>query len=233
MFLTVCLDPDPETCQNGAMSQSQRLFDLLRILRGGGLHRAEDLAHHLGVSQRTLYRYIDRLAEAGVPVEGKRGVGYRLREEILIPPLSLAPDEFEALQLGIAIVAESPDPGLRGAALALAGRLDAALPAEPLPQEAAWTAEFAPRLGIARGLSQMPLIRNAIRGRQKLRLGLAGGTLTVRPLRLDHVGRIWMLTVWSEEDGAFRDLRLDLIEAVTALPGLFVDEPGKRLRDRP
>ena len=31
--------------------------------------------------------------------------------------------------------------------------------------------------------------------------------------------------------GAFDSLRLDRITALTPLPGLFVDEPGKRLAD--
>ena len=82
----------------------------------------------------------------------------------------------------------------------------------------------------------MAPIRSAIRGRQKLRLtgqDSAGtpGSQTVRPLRLDHRGRAWVLTAWSETHGAFRLFRLDLVEAAAPLPELFVDEPGKTLAD--
>lgn len=215
------------------MSRPDRLFDLLQHLRDGRLHRAEDLAAELKVSQRTLYRYMDRLVASGVPIVGQRGVGYRLRNEIVLPPLTLTPDELEALQLGIAIVAETPDPALKSSALSLAARLDAALPTEPLPPDAAWKQEFAPSLSIARGFSHMPVLRSAIAGRQKLRLVMQGQSGTMRPLKLDHVGRVWTLAVWCEDSADFRDIRVDLIESVTPLPELFVDEPGKRLRDRP
>ncbi|MBI6630138.1 helix-turn-helix transcriptional regulator [Pontibaca salina] len=215
------------------MSRTDRLFDLLQRLRDGKLHRAEDLAAQLRVSQRTLYRYMDRLVAAGVPVVGQRGVGYRLHDEIAVPPLTLPPDEYEALQLGIAIVAETPDPALKAAALSLAARLDTVLPAEPLPPAAAWKSEFAQLQSTARGFSHMPALRSAIVGRQKLRLTLQGETCTVRPLKLDHIGRVWSLAVWCEDCAAFRDIRVDLIEGVTPLPELFVDQPGKRLRDRP
>ena len=84
----------------------------------------------------------------------------------------------------------------------------------------------------------MATLRAAIRGRQKLELTSRApdGTLTrrtARPLRLDHWGRVWALTIWCERDSAFRDLRVDLIESARALPELFTDEPGKRLEDRP
>lgn len=215
------------------MSRPDRLFVLLQHLRDGKLHRAEDLAARLRVSQRTLYRYMDRLVASGVPVVGQRGVGYRLRNEIALPPLTLTPDELEALQLGIAIVAETPDPALKASALSLAARLDTALPAEPLPPDAAWKKEFAQSRSSARGFSHMPALRNAIAGRQKLRLTVQGQSCTVRPLKLDHVGRVWTLAVWCEDVSGFRDIRVDLIENVTPLPELFVDKPGKRLRDRP
>lgn len=216
------------------MSRPDRLFNLLHLLRDGALHRAEDLAATLGVSRRTLYRDMDRLAAAGVPVQGQRGTGYRLRDLIALPPMTLTEQELEALQLGIAIVAETPDPALKAAALALAARLDAALPTEGAPPHADWTHAFSPLASAARGFSHLPTLRGAIAGRQKLRLTLRDHSAApvVRPLGLAHWGRVWVLTGWCEDDATFRDFRTDLIETVTPLPELFVDEPGKRLSDR-
>ncbi|NNK78551.1 MAG: HTH domain-containing protein, partial [Litoreibacter sp.] len=42
--------------------RSDRLFDLIVLLRDGRLHRAEDLARDLNVSVRTIYRDMDTLA---------------------------------------------------------------------------------------------------------------------------------------------------------------------------
>ena len=60
------------------MARSDRLFDILTLLRDGQLHTAQALAARFDVSQRTLYRDMDTLAAAGVPVTGTRGTGYRL-----------------------------------------------------------------------------------------------------------------------------------------------------------
>lgn len=218
------------------MSRVDRLHDILGLLRRGGRLRARDIAARLGVSLRTVYRDMDALAAAGVPVEGTRGAGYRLTDAIALPPLTLTPAELDALNLGLAIVAEATDTGLSAAARSLADKLDTALPAETVAEADAWKFARTPFAGMARGVSHMGTLRAAIRGRQKLRLAYRApdGTATrrtIRPLRLQPAGRAWILTAWCELRGGFREFRLDLIEDATALPELFVDEPGKRLAD--
>ena len=79
----------------------------------------------------------------------------------------------------------------------------------------------------------MPAFRAAIRARQKLRLRIAGedGHHDVRPLQLDYWGRIWTCVVWNETQEGFATFRMDRVTDLTPLPGLFVDEVGKRLKD--
>ena len=86
------------------MSRSNRLFDLIQILRDGRLHRAADLALDLGVSVRSIWRDMAMLAASGMPVEGERGVGYMLRQPITLPPMMLQPAELIALRLGVRLV---------------------------------------------------------------------------------------------------------------------------------
>lgn len=218
------------------MPRQDRLMRLIEMLRAPGPHRAADLAARLGVSARTLYRDMAALAEAGVPVEGTPGTGYRLAGLPSLPPLRLTEAEIEALGLAVAIVAEAPDPELRDAARSLAAKIDAALPLEAPPEAAAWAAALAPLADPARGLSHVATLRAAIRGRQKLALGYPDETgaerrRTVRPLRLSGAGGLWTLLAWCEDSGTFGQFRLDLITAAAALPELFVDEPGRRLSD--
>ena len=53
------------------MRRSDRLFDLVQILRDGRLHRAVDLAQALGgVSVRTIWRDMATLIASGMPIEG-------------------------------------------------------------------------------------------------------------------------------------------------------------------
>ncbi|WP_170782514.1 helix-turn-helix transcriptional regulator [Ruegeria lacuscaerulensis] len=218
------------------MRRSDRLFDIIQILRDGKLHRAQDIADRLEVSVRTIYRDMDTLVASGVPVEGERGVGYMVREQITLPPLNLTPAELEALNLGMAIVAQAADPDLKTAAETLADKIDAVLPTQVIAEADAWKFAVYPFADAARGLAHMAPIRAAIKSRQKLHLSYRriDGALTdrtIRPLHMEYWGRVWTLTAWCELRDSFRVFRIDLIEAIRPLPELFTDEPGKRLSD--
>ena len=52
------------------MQKSERLFEIMQMLRGGALLRASDIASAMDVSVRTIYRDIDQLTASGVPIEG-------------------------------------------------------------------------------------------------------------------------------------------------------------------
>ena len=218
------------------MRRTDRLFEIIQILRDGKLHRAQDIAARLEVSVRTIYRDMDTLVASGVPVEGERGVGYMVREAITLPPLTLTVEELEALHLGMAIVGEAADPGLKQAAQSLASKVDAVLPTETITEAEQWKFAVYPFANATRGFTHMPVLRAAIKARQKLRLSYRrlDGMLTervIRPLHMEYWGRVWTLTGWCELREGFRVFRVDLIEIADPLPELFVDEPGKRLQD--
>lgn len=218
------------------MHRTDRLFEIIQILRDGKLHRAQDIADTLKVSVRTIYRDMDTLVASGVPVAGERGTGYKSTADITLPPLNLTSEELEALNLGIAIVAEAADPDLKAAATSLAAKVDTVLPARTMANADAWKFAVYPFADAARGFAHIPVLRAAISARQKLEIGYQGidGTLThrtIRPLHMDSWGRVWALTAWCELRNDFRVFRVDLITDSTPLPMMFVDEPGKRLQD--
>ena len=218
------------------MRRSDRLFDIIQILRDGKLHRAQDIAERLEVSVRTIYRDMDTLTASGIPVEGERGAGYMITEAITLPPLTLTVAELEALNLGMAIVGEAADPDLKAAALSLAEKVDAVLPTQVVSEADQWKFAVYPFADAARGFAHMPTLRAAIRARQKLRLKYIAkdGSVTsrvIRPLHMEYWGRVWTLTAWCELRDDHRVFRVDLIELAEALPELFVDEPGKTLAD--
>ena len=216
------------------MRRSDRLFNLIQILRDGGLHRAADLAETLGVSVRTIWRDMATLAGSGLPVEGERGLGYVLTAPITLPPVALTREEFEALRLGMALVASAADPGLSRAAASLRAKIAAVTPggadetgSETFVFSSAEAARAAPYL--------VPL-RRAIREHLKLRLDYAAldGQATsrlVRPLQLEFWGRAWTLTAWCELRNDFRVFRVDLIQGLATEGGAFLPEPGKTVDD--
>ncbi|GAA6175051.1 helix-turn-helix transcriptional regulator [Sulfitobacter pacificus] len=218
------------------MRRTDRLFDIIQILRDGKLYRAQDIAERLEVSTRTIYRDMDTLSASGVPIEGERGVGYMITQAISLPPLTLTASELEALNLGLAIVGQAADDTLKIAAETLADKIDAVLPAQTIAEAEAWKFAVYPFADPTRNLTHMPLLRSAIKARQKVRLTYtsrenAVTSRVIRPLHMEYWGRVWTLTSWCELREGFRVFRLDLIESAEALPDLFVDEPGKTLAD--
>ena len=72
------------------MTRSERLLKLVQLLRRQRLAiSAAQLADTLGISMRTVYRDIDALRAQGARIEGESGVGYVLRQDFLLPALTL------------------------------------------------------------------------------------------------------------------------------------------------
>jgi predicted DNA-binding transcriptional regulator YafY len=86
-------------------SPAGRVLALLeRVQEHPGL-TAPRLADELGVSERTVRRYVATLQGLGIPVEAGRGRygGHRLRPGYRMPPLMLSTDEAVAITLALAL----------------------------------------------------------------------------------------------------------------------------------
>lgn len=217
------------------MRRTDRLFELIQILRDRRLHTARDMAERLEVSVRTLWRDMATLIAFGLPVEGERGVGYILREPVTLPPLTLTPDEVQALTLGLQLVTRGADPSLARAADSLHAKLAAVVPARLMDGagQDTWVFPGAEAMAAARHL---PALRRAIRLREGLAIGYVDGTgnpteRPVRPLVLEFWGRVWTLATWCETREDFRSFRVDRIDSLRPTGETFPDTPGTTLAD--
>lgn len=110
--------------------RADRLLSLLMLLQTRGRMTARHLAGELEVSERTIYRDIDALSIAGVPVYAERGPGggCALLDSYRTSLTGLNEDEVRALFM-LSIPAPLSDLGVAGELRAALLKLSAALPA--------------------------------------------------------------------------------------------------------
>jgi predicted DNA-binding transcriptional regulator YafY len=113
-----------------------RLIAIILILQRRGTIKAGELADELGVSERTVHRYMGMLDELGIPIYSERGPygGFSLVCGYKLPPLIFSPEEATALYLGAELVKDIWGASYFDAAVAATAKLDNVLP-EALLQE--------------------------------------------------------------------------------------------------
>jgi len=218
------------------MRRADRLFQLVQLLRRRRVTTAAWLAEQLGVSDRTIYRDVQDLICAGVPIEGEAGVGYRLGKDFELPPLMFTVDEIQALVLGARMVESWGDELLQRAAQSALEKVHAALPEAErgrVHNTALFSLAFRVPPEVRPRLGQL---RRAIdeHRRVAMRYEDRGGQATertVRPLGLYFWGSTWTLGAWCELRQDFRNFRLDRMEEVEVLDATFVPEPPYTLAD--
>ena len=110
------------------MTPSERWPAILLQLEPDAWTRATDLARALGVSERTVYRDVQAMVEAGVPLQGVPGKGYRLPDDYLLAPIRLTRDEAVMLVLGSAYAARNFSGRHQAAARAARHKIEDVLP---------------------------------------------------------------------------------------------------------
>jgi predicted DNA-binding transcriptional regulator YafY len=218
------------------MRRADRLFRIVRILRGGRLQTARTLAEKLEVSERTIYRDVSDLQVSGMPIEGEAGVGYTLRRDLDLPPLMFTRDELTALVLGARLVQ-----AWGGAANAVAAeqalqRIEGVLPTE-LRERLDAILMYAPGVRMPQHLRErLDLLHEACIDRHVLsfyytREDGQASQREVRPLALYFWSGVWTLATWCELRKDFRMFRMDRMQDLQVLSRQFVQKKGQTLAD--
>lgn len=214
------------------MSRSQRLLDLVQVLRR---HRrpvsGRTLAEETSVSIRTLYRDIATLQGQGAPIEGEPGVGYVLKPGFMLPPLMFSEDEIEALVLGSRWVTERADDRLGAAARDAMAKIVAVLPADLRERADASALLVGPGSAITEGAIDLGMVRKAIRAERKLAISYHDGKAAssqrvIWPFALSFFDHVRVVVAWCELRQGFRHFRADRIAELSALD---IRYPRRRL----
>ncbi len=199
------------------MSRTGRLFQLMDAMRGSRRPvTAAALAEKLGVSERTIYRDMQTLAELGAPVEGSAGLGYLLRSGFFLPPLMFNTDDLEALVLGARWVSRQGDPALAQAAANALAKIATATPKD-LRDDMADTSLWVPLMRDTPEHDEfVQPAREAIRRHYKMRIHYkdengSSSERTVWPFALAFFEGRRILAAWCEMRKANRHFRIDRI----------------------
>ncbi|AHG22440.1 DNA-binding protein [Chania multitudinisentens RB-25] len=205
------------------MSRTQRLLDLMQILRR---HRypvaGHALAEELGVSMRTLYRDIATLQQQGADITGETGVGYVLRPGFILPPLMFSQQEIEALVLGMRWVERRGDSELASAATDALAKIAAVLPGELREELNTSTLLIGPMDTLNIPDKIRVVIREVIRLEHKVIVEYQdqAGRVSKRilwPFAMGFFEQVQVLVAWCELRASFRHFRLDRILKLTPL----------------
>ncbi|MGA8114921.1 MAG: WYL domain-containing protein [Actinocatenispora sp.] len=213
--------------------RASRLISLLLLLQSRGRMTAPQLAVELAVSERTVYRDVQALAEAGIPVYAEHGRdgGYRLVEGYRTRLTGLTRGEAEALFLSGA-QAPAADLGLSDALAAAQLKVLAALPAELRDVSGQVTARFwVDTPAWFRPASPPPHLSTVARGvwtdrvlTARYRRGDQEVDRRIEPYGLVLKNAVWYLA--GRVGGAVRVYRVDRFTEVTATDEPFAREPG-------
>jgi predicted DNA-binding transcriptional regulator YafY len=94
------------------MNRIDRLAAILIQMQSRRLVRAQEIADKFSISLRTVYRDVKALEEAGVPVIGEAGSGYKLMDGYKLPPVMFNQEEATALLTASKLVQSKTDAGM-------------------------------------------------------------------------------------------------------------------------
>jgi predicted DNA-binding transcriptional regulator YafY len=204
--------------------RADRVLSLLLLLQARGRLSASELAARLEVSRRTVYRDVDALSVAGVPVRtepGPRG-GIELIEGWRTDLTGLTENELDALFTSAAGPAFESAMGKLAAALpSESGRRAGRMRERLLVDSAAWGKRGA-------ASPHLRVVQDAVFADRRLRLRYRRAEAQVTERVVDPLGLVLKAGMWylvADAGDKRRLFRLSRVEAAEAL-----DEPARRPR---
>ncbi len=188
--------------------RASRLINILTTLQANGLVTAETLAEENEVSVRTIYRDIDALSLAGIPVYSERGSdgGYRLLDGYRVRLNGMSQAEAEAMFLS-GLPGAAADLGLGSLMAGAQRKMTAALPEELRQSAAKMQAKFHLDAPTWFGENEQPLhlqaiadaVWNSKRIRMRYRAWKSEKNREAEPLGVVLKGGAWYMAAKVEE----------------------------------
>lgn len=221
------------------MKQMDRQLLILNRLRAERPLRASDLAEECECSVRTIYRDIDALSAAGIPVAAMPGEGYRLVDGFHLPPIAFSAEEAAQLMRGAELARDLGTPEQEEARRSATAKLEGALPDSTLAEVSRLRervrAEPWPRRAPSEWLG---VLLEAVLNDRVVRIryhSFGGDEVTerdVEPHHLSYYAADWHMRGHCRMRGDGRDFRLGRVQHATLLDerferrGPLLESPG-------
>ncbi len=210
-----------------------RLLSLILLMQTRPTWKACELARELGVSERTVHRYMSMLDEMGVPIYSERGPygGFSLVRGYKLPPLIFSAEEATVLYMGANLVREVWGRAYGDAVTAVTAKLDNVLP-DDLRQQVE-QARRSLLVGDMTARDYRPweealhTLRQCVVGRRRVRLTYRAPGREVEthrvidPYALSFQWGLWYLVGFCHLRQEKRTFRVDRIEDAHALDSRF------------
>ncbi len=202
-----------------------RLIGIIYIILSKGTVTAEELAKQFEVSVRTIYRDIERLSMAGIPIYARKGKngGISLTERFVLDKMVISQEEQRRILAALASLRETGATEEEGILQKLGAFFKADVPD--------WVAiDFSDWSGRRQELFER--IRKAILERRVLEFDYYGqyGEMshrTVEPVQLLFKEYTWYVRAYCRKRRAMRLFKVLRMKRVEALEEIF--EPGSRI----
>lgn len=224
------------------MAKSDRLLAVLWLLHVRRKLTARELAGALEVDVRTVYRDIQSLSMAGVPViaEPGPGGGYRLADDFTAAPLYFAPDEARELFVA-AHLARATRPDRAQALDSAVAKIRRTLSPEVLAELEGLASRTLVDFGrpVPGGATQdlRVAVERAVVSRRTVEMRYdKPGRRDPRPRRLDPYGilfqgSVWLVVGYCHRRREIRTFRLDRMSDLRVLDATFRVPESFRLED--
>ncbi|HNW52096.1 MAG TPA: YafY family protein [Prolixibacteraceae bacterium] len=232
------------------MNRLDRLTSILIQLQSKRLITAREIAERFDVTIRTIYRDIQTLRLAGVPIGEEEGKGYFLVEGYRLPPVMFTMEEARALVTTRKILNYHTEDSLKQNYESALLKIKAVLPLNDKDK-----LEFLnSRIGFQKPWAPTSLyldcIQHAITESEKLKIAYQtrGEELlkerTIQPCAVYFSGAVWTTIAFCELRQEIREFRLDRIKELKVLQAHFkpdksfnmehyLEERSKRLFSNP
>lgn len=223
------------------MNRTDRLVAMVLYLQGRRVVRACELAQHFEVAERTVYRDVAALSEAGVPIAGEAGVGYTLMKGYHLPPVMFTAEEATSLFVGGELVKGFTDPSLHAPMTTALDKLRAVLPRDSqdhVDRLVRGTVVMGKGFGPNQDPAAQPMLLPVQQGvvqRRVLRMTYRGSARDaeterdVEPLGVVFYGGAWYLVAWCRLRTDLRHFRIDRIRRLELRSERFEARPDFNL----